>query len=74
MNNRFRVRSILFWSLAFRFVTYMIIFLFTPSFAVLSVVAISWGILEAIFWLAGLAALTLLVLREPHVHVRTIPD
>ena len=34
VNNRFKVRTILFWSLGFRLATYLIIFLFTPSFGV----------------------------------------
>ena len=50
VNNRFKVRTILFWSLGFRLATYLIIFLFTPSFTILSIVAISWGVLDAIFW------------------------
>ena len=60
VNNRFKVRTILFWSLGFRLATYLIIFLFTPSFAILSIVAISWGVLDAIFWPAVVNGVSIL--------------
>lgn len=60
INNRFKVRTILFWSLGFRLVTYLVVFLFSPSFAILTVVAISWGILDAIFWPAVVNGVSIL--------------
>lgn len=60
INNRFKVRTIIFWSLAWRLVTYLILFLFLPSFAVMSVIAISWGVLDAIVWPAVVNGVSIL--------------
>ena len=50
INNRFKVRTILFWCLAWRLGTYLVLFITIPPFAVMSVIAISWGVLDAIMW------------------------
>lgn len=60
INNRFKVRTIIFWSLGWRLVTYLILFIFTPSFAIMSVIAISWGILDAIVWPAVVNGVSIL--------------
>lgn len=48
--NRIQVRTLILVSLAWRLATYLLIFLTTPSFPVLAIVAISWGILDSFFW------------------------
>jgi predicted MFS family arabinose efflux permease len=48
--NRFPVRSIIVWSLAWRLVTYLVLFTLNPSFTVMAIIAVSWGILDAIMW------------------------
>lgn len=60
IHNRFKVRSIIFWSLGWRLVTYMVLFLMTPSFMVMSIIAISWGILDAIVWPAVVNGVSIL--------------
>ncbi|MDR2007507.1 MAG: MFS transporter [Alphaproteobacteria bacterium] len=50
VNNRFSIRSILLFGLAVRFVSMMIISLFSPSFNILIGIAFLWGIIDAIFW------------------------
>lgn len=60
INNRFKVRTIIFWSLAWRLVTYLVLFLFLPSFAVMSAIAISWGVLDAIVWPAVVNGVSIL--------------
>ncbi len=50
INNRFQVRTILFWCLGWRLATYLVLFIAIPPFAVMSVIAISWGVLDAIMW------------------------
>ncbi|GGI42625.1 MFS transporter [Mammaliicoccus stepanovicii] len=54
INNRFSIRSILIFGLAVRFITMCIIVFFTPSFAVLKVIAVIWGLIDAFFWPAVL--------------------
>jgi MFS family permease len=60
INNRFKVRTIIFWSLAWRLGTYLVLFVFTPSFAVMSAIAISWGVLDAIVWPAVVNGVSIL--------------
>lgn len=48
--NRFPVRTIIVWSLAWRLGTYLVLFLLNPSFTVMVVIALSWGVLDAIMW------------------------
>lgn len=60
INNRFKVRTIIFWSLGFRLVTYLVLFLFIPSFTIMSIIAVSWGILDAIVWPAVVNGVSIL--------------
>ncbi len=60
INNRFPVRQIIFWSLGWRLVTYAVLFLFHPSFALMGWIAISWGVLDAIFWPAVVNGVSIL--------------
>lgn len=50
INNRVKVRTIIFWSLGWRLVTYLVIFFIRPPFELLSAIAVSWGLLDAIVW------------------------
>lgn len=50
VNNRFKVRTILFWALAWRLGTCLVLFLALPPFAVMAVIAMSWGVTDAIAW------------------------
>lgn len=54
INNRFSIRSILVVSMLIRFVTVLIMVLGNPSFAVLRIIAITWGLVDAVFWPAVL--------------------
>ncbi len=60
INNRVKVRTILFWSLGWRLATYLVLFLTNPSFFVMSIIAISWGVLDAIFWPAVVNGVSIL--------------
>ena len=60
INNRFKVRTIILWSLGWRLATYLVLFLLTPPFAVMSVIAVSWGVLDAIVWPAVVNGVSIL--------------
>lgn len=60
INNRFKVRTIIFWSLAWRLVTYLILFTLLPSFQIMSIIALSWGALDAIVWPAVVNGVSIL--------------
>ncbi len=59
-NNRFTVKSILVVSMFTRLVSMLIIIFFSPNFNVLSVIAISWGITDGIFWPAVVNGVSLM--------------
>ncbi|WP_051259309.1 MFS transporter [Schaalia suimastitidis] len=50
VNNRFNVRSLLIAGLLYRCVTSLTMILLIPPFPVMFTIALSWGILDAIFW------------------------
>ncbi len=54
INNRFSVKSILIVGLVIRFITISVIIFFSPTFQMLKVIAIIWGILDSFFWPAVL--------------------
>ncbi|ARJ51768.1 MFS transporter [Staphylococcus lutrae] len=54
INNRFSIKSILIVGLVIRFLTISIIIFFTPTFQMLKIIAIIWGIVDAFFWPAVL--------------------
>lgn len=60
INNRFSMRSIMLFGLGCRLITMMVIILFKPGFTVLTVIAGSWGLIDAIFWPAVVNAISLL--------------
>lgn len=59
INNRFSVKSILIFGLVVRFVTMTVVIMFSPSFSILKIIAIIWGIVDAFFWPAVLNGVTL---------------
>jgi predicted MFS family arabinose efflux permease len=59
INNRFSVKSILIFGLLVRFITMNIVIFFSPSFSILKIIAIIWGIVDAFFWPAVLNGITL---------------
>ena len=50
VNNRVRVRTIILCGMAWRLVTYLILFVIIPPFVVMSAIAISWAVVDAIIW------------------------
>ncbi|MDO5722665.1 MAG: MFS transporter [Actinomycetaceae bacterium] len=50
VNNRLSVRTVLFWGLAWRVLTGLIMVIFLPPYPVLLVLALTWGILDGIYW------------------------
>ncbi|WP_340278251.1 MFS transporter [Staphylococcus coagulans] len=54
INNRFSVKSILIVGLVIRFITISVIIFFSPTFQMLKVIAIIWGIVDSFFWPAVL--------------------
>ncbi|MCH3990946.1 MAG: MFS transporter [Lactobacillus sp.] len=60
INNRFSVRSILIVSMLIRFVTVLAMTLFTLSFGALRVIAVIWGLVDAVFWPAVLNGVDML--------------
>ncbi len=60
INNRFKVRTIIFWSLGWRLATYLVLFLLTPNFRIMCWIAISWGVLDAIVWPAVVNGVSIL--------------
>ncbi|ODJ57823.1 MFS transporter [Brochothrix thermosphacta] len=60
INNRFSVKSILIVGLVIRMLTTCIIIFFTPTFTVLKIVAVIWGLVDAFFWPAVLNGIVLL--------------
>lgn len=64
IQNRFKVKTILFWSIAWRLLTYAILYLFLPPFSVMVAIAISWGLLDAIMWPAVVNGVSLVAREE----------
>jgi len=60
INNRFSVKSILITGLLIRMFTMFIIVFFNPGFGVLQIIAVIWGLTDAVFWPAVLNGVTLL--------------
>lgn len=60
INNRFKVRTILITGLAWRLITFLILFIFTPSFVVMSIIAMSWALAEACVWPSVLNGVSIL--------------
>ncbi|EGQ4038225.1 MFS transporter [Staphylococcus pseudintermedius] len=54
INNRFSIKSILIVGLLIRFITISVIIFFSPTFQVLKIIAIIWGIVDSFFWPAVL--------------------
>ena len=54
INNRFSIKSILIVGLLIRFLTISVIIFFSPTFQVLKIIAIIWGIVDSFFWPAVL--------------------
>lgn len=50
VNNRLSVRTVLFWGLTWRVVTGLAMVLLLPPYPVLLVLALTWGILDGIYW------------------------
>ncbi|MDO5671451.1 MAG: MFS transporter [Actinomycetaceae bacterium] len=50
VNNVLNVRTVLFWGLAWRAATGLILVIFLPPYPVLLALALSWGILDGMFW------------------------
>lgn len=50
VNNRLNTRTVLFWGLTYRVVTGLIMVLFLPPYPVLLALALTWGMLDGIFW------------------------
>ncbi|MCH4172320.1 MAG: MFS transporter [Lactobacillus sp.] len=60
INNRFSVRSVLITGLLTRMLTMFVIIFFQPSFGVLQVIAVIWGLTDAFFWPGVLNGIVLL--------------
>ncbi|MCD2255608.1 MFS transporter [Agrilactobacillus fermenti] len=60
INNRFSVKSILITGLLIRMLTVFIIVFLQPSFTLLRIIAIIWGLTDAFFWPAVLNGVSLL--------------
>lgn len=60
INNRFKVRTILMAGLAWRLVTFLYLFIFTPSFTIMSIIAMSWALVEACVWPSVLNGVSIL--------------
>lgn len=60
LNNRFSVKSLLIAGIAVRFVGVMVIIFMKPSFNILRIIAISWGLVDSFFWPAVLHGVELL--------------
>ncbi|EGQ4058585.1 MFS transporter [Staphylococcus pseudintermedius] len=54
INNRFSIKSILIVGLLIRFITISVIIFFSPTFQVLKIIVIIWGIVDSFFWPAVL--------------------
>ena len=50
VNNRVRVRTIILCGMVWRLITYLVLFVIIPPFAVMSAIAISWAVVDAIIW------------------------
>lgn len=60
INNRFKVRTILIAGLTWRLITFLILFIVTPSFVVMSMIAMSWALVEACVWPSVLNGVSIL--------------
>lgn len=60
LNNRFSIRSLLISGLLIRMTTVFIIIFFHPTFNVLRIIAIIWGLTDAFFWPAVLNGVDLM--------------
>lgn len=59
VNNRFSIKSILIFGLIVRFITMTFVITCSPSFSILKIIAIIWGVVDAFFWPAVLNGVTL---------------
>ncbi|MDR1852017.1 MAG: MFS transporter [Propionibacteriaceae bacterium] len=50
LQNRFKVKTILSWCILWRLFTFALVYLALPSYPVLVVIAITWGLSEAVVW------------------------
>lgn len=50
VNNRVRVRTIILYGMGWRMITGLILFVFIPPFVIMSAIAISWAVVDAIIW------------------------
>ena len=50
VNNRVRVRTIILYGMGWRMITGLILFVFIPPFVIMSAIAISWAVADAIIW------------------------
>ncbi|WP_416353567.1 MFS transporter [Agrilactobacillus fermenti] len=60
LNNRFSVKSLLITGLLIRMLTVFIIVFFQPTFTILRLIAIIWGLTDAFFWPAVLNGVAML--------------
>lgn len=59
INNRFNTRTVLLWGLGYRFISSLILVVFLPPYPVLIVIALSWGILDSVYWPAVVKGIAL---------------
>lgn len=64
INNRFSIRTLLITGMAIRFITMCIVIFMHPSFTVLKIIAVIWGLVEAFFWPAVLNGVVFFTDRE----------
>lgn len=64
INNRFSIRSLLITGMLIRFITMCVVIFLNPSFTVLKVIAVIWGLVEAFFWPAVLNGVVFFTDRE----------
>ncbi|MDU7037359.1 MAG: MFS transporter, partial [Staphylococcus simulans] len=64
INNRFSIRSLLITGMSIRFITMCIVIFLNPSFTILKVIAVIWGLVEAFFWPAVLNGVVFFTDRE----------
>ncbi|WP_412520399.1 MFS transporter [Staphylococcus simulans] len=64
INNRFSIRSLLITGMLIRFITMCVVIFMNPSFAVLKIITVIWGLVEAFFWPAVLNGVVFFTDRE----------
>ncbi|QPK81944.1 MFS transporter [Schaalia sp. ZJ405] len=64
VNNRFNTRTVLIGGLIYRCITSLILILCVPPFPVMFAIALTWGVLDAIFWPAVVKGVVLFSGRQ----------